>query len=182
MLQQRGALHNLRRGGIPPSQSNPHIAAVRRSPGALRIGQCVRVSGESSDRKRRTVRFVQRYFLNPPAMLAVRTGFVPGYVLIESIGRRTGKRRRTVVGMQIENSTGWVVAEHGSHAGYVVNIKANPTVRVCIRGKWRTAQAEVVPDDNPEARLDGFGRSVHAANLRRFGTDLLTVRFDFARS
>ena len=115
-------------------------------------------------------------------MLAVRTGLVPGYVLVESIGRRTDKRRRTVVGMQVENSTGWVVAEHGSHAGYVLNMTTNPTVRVCIGGKWRTARAEVLREDDPEARLDGFGRSLHASSVRRFGTDLLTVRFDFSRT
>ena len=81
------------------------------------------MTSDHADRKRKNVRLLQRYLLNPPAMLAVRTGLVPGYVLIESIGRRSGKRRRTVVGMRIENSTGWVVAEHGSHAGYVQNIQ-----------------------------------------------------------
>ena len=95
------------------------------------------------------MRFFQRYFLNPPATLAVRTGLVPGYVLIESIGRRTGKRRRTVVGMRVENSTGWVVAEHGRHAGYVLNIQADPTVRVCVRGKWRMAQRGGRPGRRP---------------------------------
>jgi deazaflavin-dependent oxidoreductase (nitroreductase family) len=142
----------------------------------------VRVTGDGSDRKRRNVRFVQRYFLNPPAKLAVRIGLVPGYVLIETTGRRTGKRRRNVVGMHVEEPVGWVVAEHGNHAGYVRNIRSNPAVRVCISGKWRTAHAEVVADDDPGARLDSFGRSVHAANVRRFGTDLLTLRFVFASS
>jgi deazaflavin-dependent oxidoreductase (nitroreductase family) len=139
------------------------------------------MTGDSSQRKRRTVRFLQRYLLNPPAKLAVRMGFVPGYVLVESTGRRTGKRRHTVVGMHVENSTGWVVAEFGSHAGYVLNIQTNPTVRVCVRGKWRMARAEVIPDDDAEARLDRFGRSIHASTVRRFGTDLRSVRFDFAR-
>jgi len=114
--------------------------------------------------------------------LAVRLGLVRGHVLIESTGRRSGKRRRTVVGMHAENSTGWVVAEQGSHAGYVQNIEANPSVRVCIRGRWRTARAQVVPDDDSQARLDRFARPKHAANVRRFGTELLTVRFDFAHT
>ncbi len=138
------------------------------------------MSDTGSERKRRTVRFVQRYLLNPPAKLAVRAGLVPGYVLVETTGRRTGKRRRNVVGMHLEGSTGWVVAEHGRHAGYVRNISANPTVRVCIRGRWHDAHAELVPGDDPQARLDTFGRSVHASNVRRFGTDLLSVRFDLA--
>jgi deazaflavin-dependent oxidoreductase (nitroreductase family) len=115
-------------------------------------------------------------------MLAVRFGLVRGHVLIESVGRRTGKRRRTVVGMEIEDSTGWVVAEQGRHAGYVRNIETNPSVRVCIRGRWRAARAQVMPEDDAQARLDGFGRPRHAANVRRFGTELLTLRFDFARA
>ncbi len=131
---------------------------------------------ESSERKRTRVRRVQRYLLNPPAKAAVRLGLVPGYVLLETTGRRTGKRRHTVVGMRVEGTTGWVVAEHGRHAGYVHNIEGNPTVRVCRHGRWRTATAQIVPDDDPLARLDHFGRT-HAATVRQFGTDLLTLRF-----
>jgi deazaflavin-dependent oxidoreductase (nitroreductase family) len=139
----------------------------------------VRVRGDGSERKRRTVRFLQRYLLNPPAKLAVRFGLVRGYVLVETVGRRTGERRRTIVGMRIEDSTGWVVAEQGSHAGYVRNIEANSKVRVCIQGHWRDARARVMPEDDSQRRLEGFGRPLHAASVRRFGTDLLTVRFDF---
>jgi len=139
----------------------------------------MRVSSDDLVRERRVVRLFQRYVLNPPTMLAVRMGLVRGHVLVETIGRRTGKRRCTVVGMHVADSTGWVVAEQGHHAAYVRNLEANPSVRVCIKGKWRIAHAQLVPDDDPEMRLRGFGRPRHAANVRRFGTDLLTVRFDF---
>jgi deazaflavin-dependent oxidoreductase (nitroreductase family) len=140
------------------------------------------VSGDDSERKRKTVHLFQRYLLNPPMMLALRMGLVRGHVLIETVGRRTGKQRRNVVGMHIEDSTGWVVAEQGRHAGYVRNIETNPTVRVCVGGKWRTAHARIVAQDDAQARLDSFGRPRHARNVRRFGTDLLTVRFDFAEA
>jgi deazaflavin-dependent oxidoreductase (nitroreductase family) len=125
------------------------------------------------------VRFVQRYLLNPPTKLAAWTGLVPGYVLIETVGRRSGKRRRTVVGMKIDGPTGWVVAEHGRHAGYVRNLEAHPDVRVRVGRAWRPAEARIVADDDPQARLDAFGRPSHASAVRRFGTDLTTVRFDF---
>ena len=131
------------------------------------------------DAKRRRVRLLQRYVLNPPVLLATRVGLVPGYVLVETRGRRTGRRRRTVVGMDIANGTGWVVAEQGRRAGYVRNLETEPHVRVCVRGRWRPARASVVPEDDVDARLAGFGRRGHAATVRRFGTDLLTVRFDF---
>ena len=123
---------------------------------------------------------MQRYALNPPAKVAVRAGLVPGYALVETRGRRSGRRRRTVVGTHVEGMTAWVVAEQGRHAGYVRNLEADPDVRLCIRGRWRPARAHVVPDDDPEARLDMFRRRSHASAVRRFGTELLTVRFDLA--
>jgi deazaflavin-dependent oxidoreductase (nitroreductase family) len=129
--------------------------------------------------KRRRVRVLQRYLLNPPVMVAVWAGLVRGYVLIETQGRRTRKRRRTVVGMDIEGSTGWVIAEQGRHAGYVRNIEVYPNVRVRIGRRWRPARACLVLDDDPQARLLAFNRPTHAATIRRFGTDLVSVRVDF---
>jgi deazaflavin-dependent oxidoreductase (nitroreductase family) len=138
------------------------------------------VSDDRDVRKRKRVRFMQRYLLNPPAKAAVWVGLVPGYVLVERRGRKTGKIRRNVVGMKVDGDTGWVVAEHGRHAGYVINLSADPNVRVRLRGKWRKAHAQVVADDDASARLAGFGRRTHEATLRMFGTDLTTVRFDLA--
>jgi len=130
-------------------------------------------------RKRRRVRRWQRYVLNPPMKLAVRLGLVPGHVLIETRGCRTGKRRTNVVGMHVEGSTGWVGAEQGRHAGYVRNLQADAEVRVCVSARWRRATAHVVEDDDPQTRLDTFGRRSHAAAVRRFGTELTTIRLDF---
>ncbi len=130
--------------------------------------------------KRRRVRRLQRYLLNPPAELAVWCGLVPGYVLVETTGRRSGRRRRSVVGMHMDGEVGWVVAEQGRNAGYVRNLEANPSVRVRINRRWRRANAWVVDDDDPLARLDSFRRGVHAATVRRFGTELLTIRVDLA--
>jgi deazaflavin-dependent oxidoreductase (nitroreductase family) len=76
------------------------------------------------------------YVLNPPTILAMRLGLVPGYALIETIGRRTEKRRHTVVGLQVDGTTGWVVAEQCRHAGYVRNIETDPNVRVWFCGRW----------------------------------------------
>jgi deazaflavin-dependent oxidoreductase (nitroreductase family) len=126
------------------------------------------------------VRLLQRYLLNPWAKVAARVGFPPGNVLVETTGRRSGKRRRNVVGMHVDGQTGWVVAEQGRHAGYVRNLEAHADVRVWLRRRWRPARAVVVPDDDPVARLASFGRPSHRSAVTRFGTDLLTIRFDFA--
>jgi deazaflavin-dependent oxidoreductase (nitroreductase family) len=120
---------------------------------------------------------VQRYVLNPAMKAMAWAGLLPGYVLVETRGRRTGKRRRNVVGMKLDGDTGWVVAEHGRHAGWVRNVDAHPDVAVCIGRRWRPARAEVVADDSEE-RLDSFGRPSHAQAVRRFGTELTTVRFE----
>lgn len=127
--------------------------------------------------KRRLVVAVQRYALNPPVKLAVYLGLLPGYVLIETVGRRSGRRRRTVVGAQRDGDTLWVVAEQGRHAGYVHNLQAHPRVRVRLRGRWWPASAHVVDGDDPRRRLAAFGRA-HAGAVRRFGTDLATIRVD----
>ncbi len=134
--------------------------------------------GEQEDRARRhRTRLLQRYVLNPPVKLAVWTGLIPGYALVETLGRHTGKRRRNVVGMHVEGDTGWVVAEQGPHAGYVANLMATPGVRVRRRGRWLHARAHALLEDDAEARLAAFSKS-HAATVRRFGTDLTTIRFD----
>lgn len=114
--------------------------------------------------------------------MMVWAGLLPGHVLIETKGRRSGKRRRNVVGMHVDGDTGWVVAEQGRHAGYVRNLATDPDVRVRRERRWRCAQAHVVDDDDPQARLETFGRRSHAAAVRRFGTELTTIRVDFGAS
>ena len=140
------------------------------------------VSHQPGDRKRKRVRLLQRYVLNPPMKLAVWAGLVPGHALVETTGRRSGKQRRTAVGMHVDGDTGWTVAEQGRHAGYVRNLEADPNVRVRIGRSWRPARAYVVDDDDAQARLESFGMQSHAAAVRRFGTDLTTIRFDFTSS
>jgi deazaflavin-dependent oxidoreductase (nitroreductase family) len=131
----------------------------------------------SDEAKRRRVRRVQRYLLNPPAKLAVALGLVPGYALLETTGRRSGRRRRTVVGVHRDDQGAvWIVAEHGRHAGYVQNLCADPRVRLRMGRRWHSGTATVVDDDDVDARLQTFGRSSHAKAVRRFGTDLLSVR------
>jgi deazaflavin-dependent oxidoreductase (nitroreductase family) len=137
------------------------------------------MADDSAAQKRRRIRWVQRYLVNPPAKVAVWCGVVPGFVLVETTGRRSGKRRRNVVGMKADGEVGWVVAEHGRHAGYVNNLEANPDVRVRMHRRWRAARAQIMDDDDPQARLDSFGRRSHEAAVRRFGTDLLTIKFQF---
>ena len=130
--------------------------------------------------KRRLVRLFQKYVANPPAKAALALGLVPTHALLETVGRTTGKPRRNPVGngLSADGRTFWIVAEHGRDAGYVKNLMANPRVRVKLGRHWRTGTAEVLPDDDPHARLKAIGRSTNAALVRTMGTNLLTVRIE----
>ncbi|MBV8206002.1 MAG: nitroreductase family deazaflavin-dependent oxidoreductase [Acidobacteria bacterium] len=138
--------------------------------------------------KRRFVHLLQKYLLNPPNKLLFALGIAPsGYALLETIGRKTGKPRRTPVGNGQVAEQFWLIAEHGMHSAYVRNIMQNSRVRLRIRNgfrlTWRTGTAYVLPDDDARerqhwlaARRLGAGRN--AAAVRMFGTELLTVRID----
>jgi deazaflavin-dependent oxidoreductase (nitroreductase family) len=129
--------------------------------------------------RRRRTRLLQKYVANPPMKLGVWAGVVPGHMLVETVGRKTGKRRRTVVGCHVEGDTIWVVSEQGRHAGYVRNLEARPQVRVRIDRRWRPATAAIVDGDDSTARLASWaGRQKHADIVRKVGTSLLTLRFD----
>lgn len=138
--------------------------------------------------KHRIVHFLQKYVLNVPIRLLFALGVAPpGYALLETIGRKTGKPRRTPVGDGRVGEQFWIVAEHGRKAGYVRNIATNPRVRVKLRTglrtRWRAGTAHVLPDDDPRERQRWLFRHVpstamNAAAVRFFGTELLTVRID----
>ena len=131
--------------------------------------------------KRRLVRLFQKYIVNPPLKAALALGVVPPtHALLETVGRTTGKPRRNPVGNGLagDGRTFWIVSEHGRDAGYVKNILANPRVRLKIGRRWRTGTAELLPDDDPKARLKTIGRRVNAAMVRTMGTNLVTVRVD----
>jgi deazaflavin-dependent oxidoreductase (nitroreductase family) len=141
----------------------------------------------------RVARFAERYVLNPQMQLALALGLAPrAFALLETIGRRTGKRRRTPVGNGLLGDTFWLVSEHGRNAGYVRNIEANPRVRVKVGRSWRAGTARILVEDDAMARLDmvasalGRMRRLDAAIFRSFvrvlGTRPVTVRVDLDRS
>jgi deazaflavin-dependent oxidoreductase (nitroreductase family) len=138
--------------------------------------------------KQRIVHTLQKYLLNPPIKLLFAMGIVPpGYALLETTGRKTGKPRRTPVGDGRVDTQFWIVAEHGMKAGYVRNIAGNPHVRLKLRegigARWHTGTAHLLPKDDPRERQRWLasqvpGSSKNAAAVRFFGTELLTVQID----
>jgi hypothetical protein len=88
-------------------------------------------------RARRRTRLIQKYLLNPPTKLVTWLGLSPRRLVLETLGRKSGKTRRTVVGYTRDGNRLWVVAEQGRHAGYVRNLEAQPHVRVRTPGVLR---------------------------------------------
>ena len=102
------------------------------------------------------VRTVQRYTINPLMRLLLTVGVNPfGLAILETRGHLSGKTRRVPVGNGRKGDSFWIIAEHGSHAGYVRNIRRYPQVRVRLRiglrYRWVPGIATVCPDDDPLA-------------------------------
>src|SRR6266699_6988030 len=138
--------------------------------------------------KHRIVHLLQKYFLNPPIKILFAIGIVPpGYALLETVGRKTGKPRRTPVGDGLVGNQFWIVAEHGMRADYVRNLAKNPRVRLKLRhgilACWHSGTANVLPHDDPRERQRWLAQKLpasrtNAAIVRLLGTELLTVRID----
>ena len=125
----------------------------------------------------RLTKAFQRRVLNPFVRRLVERGLLRGWIVLETRGRKTGEPRRTPVGYTRDGDTIWVVAEFGRRAQYVKNIEADPRVRVCQRGTWRSGTATLLPDDDARRRLP---RNLNSIGVRTVGTELLTLRIDLA--
>lgn len=102
---------------------------------------------------------------------------LPFQTLLETTGRKSGQPRRTPLGGKRIGDQFWFVSEFGERSQYIRNIKAQPRVRVRLRGRWHTGVAHLVPEDDPHARLRELPQ-FNSFGVRTFGTDLLTVRVD----
>jgi deazaflavin-dependent oxidoreductase (nitroreductase family) len=121
--------------------------------------------------KRKLVVGFARYVLNP---IARPIANLVGLTVLETIGRTTGKRRRTPLGAFKKGGAFWIVSEHGRHANYVKNIVANPRVRLKYRFRWHEGTAHLLDDVDPRPYEKGLNGRV----VRALGTAQLVVRID----
>jgi deazaflavin-dependent oxidoreductase (nitroreductase family) len=129
-------------------------------------------------RKYRVITTLER-LNNRMIRFSLRRGFgLRTFALLETNGRRSGLPRQTPVGNGLIGSTFWLVAAHGDQADYVRNIKADPAVRVKVRGVWRTGTATVLPGDDTDARSRALPYQWDAALGRMMATTPLTIRID----
>ena len=136
------------------------------------------------ERKRRIASALAKYGASPIVKGLYRLGLpAPGTAILETTGRKSGEPRTTPVTNGLDGDVFWIVAEHGHRAAYVLNIEANPRVRVRTARGWRSGAAHTVPGDDPHARLRHIHSlhpiaRVNTATVRLMQTDLLTVRVD----
>jgi deazaflavin-dependent oxidoreductase (nitroreductase family) len=136
------------------------------------------------------IRVVQRYALNPLFRLMLAIGINPfGLAILETRGHRSGKVRRVPVGNGRKGDSFWIIAEHGSRAGWVHNIQRDPHVRIRLRlglrYRWVDGIATIRPDEDALARQRRVIawhplRALNAVNVRVLGADLLAVHVQLA--
>lgn len=131
-----------------------------------------------------------------PVMIALITRGLgpPTYAVVETTGRKSGRKRLVPVASGLDGDTFWMISGRGERSSFVHNIRANPRVRVIarparlrdgLRTRSRTGIAHVLPDDDAGARhrLLGRGRPLYRLDgiaLRRLadGGDMVTIRID----
>jgi deazaflavin-dependent oxidoreductase (nitroreductase family) len=86
-------------------------------------------------------------------------------IIVETIGRRSGKRRRVPVGYLDDGGRIIVVVEDGARAQWVRNAQqSGGRLRVHLRGVWRPARLRMLNAD-PATYLERMNRT-HAALVR----------------
>jgi deazaflavin-dependent oxidoreductase (nitroreductase family) len=86
-------------------------------------------------------------------------------LIVETVGHRSGKRRRIPVGYLDDGGHIIVVVEDGRSAQWIRNALANDhRMRIHFRGAWREARLRIL-DADPESYLRRMNR-VHAGFVR----------------
>ena len=113
--------------------------------------------------------------------------------MVETTGRRSGKRRRVVLDVARVDEDGlWVLAGDGRQARWVMNLLADPTCVIRHRGHRFVARATVTDADPGDLAVGiyrdrpfytkliylAIGERIRgAADVRRLSADAVAVRF-----
>jgi deazaflavin-dependent oxidoreductase (nitroreductase family) len=124
---------------------------------------------------RRLVRAYQKFLGNP--LFRPSAGFVPGWALVETVGRRSGVPRRVPVGGKLRAGSFWLVAGAGRESQFVRNIEADPKVCIRVHGRWRLGVAHVLDGDDPRRRLLRLN-PINSLFVWLAATGPLTIRID----
>jgi deazaflavin-dependent oxidoreductase (nitroreductase family) len=122
---------------------------------------------------------------NQVTMWALLTGIPrPPYtrgnaIIIETVGRRSGQRRRVPVGYLEDEGKLIVVIEDGRRADWVRNALAHDSrLRVFLRGRWLDGRLSLIEGD-PQEYLRLMNK-LHAALVRRHSSTPGVAQIIFA--
>jgi len=139
------------------------------------------VAEEERLRKRRVQRFGS-FTYNRLVIAALRLGLpMPPYsprnaIVMETIGRKSGKRRLVPMGyLRVDPSRLHVVAEHGRRSDWVRNAISRDSVHVWIGRAAHRAVVSVLDDADPDDVLRRIGSRTHASAVRRLGHESAVV-------
>ena len=112
------------------------------------------------------------HLFNPLARLIA--GIVPWWWLVETLGNKSGRIRRTPVAWgPYDGREALILAVQGEHAAWIRNLQADSEVRIRRHGRWRSGTASVHPvTDADVARFSAYARF----GLKLAGQDPVLVR------
>lgn len=183
--------------GLEPDESRPvwrtAVSATRRNGidafRSRRGPASGRDAGSSADgkalRKFRMEREIGRRVANPTVAFATRLGLVSTLATqLETIGRKSGRTRSVPVSASFDATGAWLISQHGMRAGWTLNLEADPRVRIRQGDRWRTGVAQVMRDDDVDARTRTFAPhpalgGVVAVMFRALQSDPVSVRITF---
>lgn len=109
---------------------------------------------------------------NPAFRAALRLGIAPrAFALLETRGRRSGRRRQTPVGNGLDGDVFCLVSEHGRKGDYVKNLGQDPRVRSKLA-------AGGIPVPQPSSTRTT--RTPAAASMRQTGSSAESMASSFA--
>jgi deazaflavin-dependent oxidoreductase (nitroreductase family) len=92
-----------------------------------------------------------------------------GYGVLYTTGRRTGKTRRKCVRAIRRGRRVYLVSIPGAHAAWLKNIRANPNVRLRIRGgTFRAVAREVCHEVERRAAMAAYCETVNPGDYLAF--------------
>jgi deazaflavin-dependent oxidoreductase (nitroreductase family) len=100
-----------------------------------------------------------KYVTNPVQMLWA--GWLPGFGILEHVGRKSGKRYRTPLNVFATDDGMAVLLTYGPDRDWLKNISAAGQAKMKCRGTTiEVADPRVVPRAEAAARVTGFGHGI----------------------
>jgi deazaflavin-dependent oxidoreductase (nitroreductase family) len=133
--------------------------------------------------------WAEKHLANPPLRALLRLGLAPrAFALLETTGRRTGRRRLTPVGNGLDGDVFWLIAARGHRCSYVANLTTSPRCRVKAGRRWHAGTAAFLQDDDPLGRRAGLDQAngiigrLDGLAFRATATRPVTIRIDLDSS